>query len=294
MEARHLRSFIEVARHGHVTRAAERLLLAQPALSQQMRRLEREVGAELFTRTARGVRLTQAGELLLPRAVRVVTELDDAHADIAALRGVTLGRLVLGATHWPGPLDLPALLATFHRTHPGVELFVRETNEPLPALVLADEIDLAVAALAGASDPRLESAVLAEEELVVVLRADHRLAARSDLRLADLDGERMIAFRSGSALAALVHGAIAASGALPVSALESSDPRTIVELAAAGLGFAVLPRSATRGCPTSIVVKDISPHPPRRTVGLLWRSGRHLPPAADAFRRLAQGAAAGH
>lgn len=288
MEVRQLRSFVEVARHGHVTRAAQRLHLAQPALSQQIRRLEREVGTELFTRTARGVRLTQAGELLLPRAIRVLTDLDDAHAEIAALRGVTAGRLLLGATHWPGPVDLPALLAAFHRAHPGVNLFVRETNEPLPLLVLTDELDLAVAALPQNPDPRLATSVLAREELVVVLSADHHLASRATLSLEDLDEERMIAFRTGSTLATLVQTAFIAAGARPVNALESSDPRTVVELAAAGLGFAILPRSATLAHQGPVVIKNITPRPPQRTVGLLWRADRHLPPAADAFRRLAK------
>ena len=289
VEVRQLRSFVEIAHEGHVTRAAHRLLVAQPALSQQLRRLEKDVGAELFTRTARGVRLTQAGELLLPRAIRVLTELEDAQAELAALRGLTRGRLVLGATQWPGPVDLPALLASFHRAHPEVELFVRETNEPLPALLLTDEIDLAVAALPPDVDARVESTVLADEELVVVLAPGHHLLERSELQLRDLDDERMITFRSGSALAVLVEAAFARAGARPVSAVQSSDPRTIVELVGAGLGFAVLPLSATRGAQAPVAVRHIAPDPPRRTIGLLQRAGRHLPPAADAFRSLARG-----
>src|SRR4051812_13504293 len=126
MDLRRLRYFAALAEHGHFTRAAESLHVAQPALSQQIRRLEEELGLPLVHRTTRRVALTEAGELLAARARRILAEVDAASAEMADLAGVRAGRVVVGAMQSLGAFDLSALLAAFHERHPGVELTVRE------------------------------------------------------------------------------------------------------------------------------------------------------------------------
>ncbi|HEV7882797.1 MAG TPA: LysR family transcriptional regulator, partial [Solirubrobacteraceae bacterium] len=128
MELRQLRYLVAVAEEQHFTRAAAREHVAQPALSQQIQRLEAELGLMLVQRTTRRVAMTEAGELLVARARRAIAELDAAHAELQSLAGVQAGRLSVGALHTMGPVDLSLLLATFHRSYPGVELTVREQS----------------------------------------------------------------------------------------------------------------------------------------------------------------------
>jgi len=122
MELRQLRYLVALADERHFTRAAAREHIAQPALSQQIRRLEDEVGLALVERTTRRVALTAAGELLVARARRILAELDDAHAELGTLAGVQGGRLSVGALHTMGPVDLSLLLASFNARCPAVNL----------------------------------------------------------------------------------------------------------------------------------------------------------------------------
>ena len=144
MNLRQLRYLVALADERHFTRAAAREHVAQPALSQQIRSLEAELGMQLVERTTRRVSMTQAGELLVARARRALAELDAAQAELQSLAGVQTGRLAVGALHTMGPVDLSLLLATFHERHPGVELTVREqSSEELAGMLREDEIDLA-------------------------------------------------------------------------------------------------------------------------------------------------------
>src|SRR4030088_3513159 len=148
MELRQLRYCLAVADHLHFTRAAEALHVAQPALSQQIRRLEAELGLELFARTSRSVALTEAGEQVVVRARRILAEADAIGEDVDALRGVLRGRVVVGSMQSLGPLDLSGLLADFHAQHPGVDVVLREdTTQRMVAMLAADELDLAVATI---------------------------------------------------------------------------------------------------------------------------------------------------
>src|SRR5919109_1123674 len=121
MEIRQLRYLVALDDERHFTRAAQREHIAQPALSQQIRRLEEEVGLPLVERTTRRVSLTEAGEALVARARRVLGEIEGAQAELAALSGVQTGRVTVGVIHTMGPVDVSLALAIFHRRHPDVE-----------------------------------------------------------------------------------------------------------------------------------------------------------------------------
>src|SRR3981081_4504715 len=128
MELRQLRYVVAVATHRHFTRAAAAVPVAQPALSHQVKLLEQELGVELFERSHTGARWTGAGEIFLVRARRALAEMDAAREEIAALKGLTTGRLGLGALQARAGLDLPRLIATFHAAHPGVDVSLREDS----------------------------------------------------------------------------------------------------------------------------------------------------------------------
>lgn len=287
MELHHLQAFVEIARTGQVTRAATRLHISQPALSQQLRRLERRVGTELLIRGPDGVVLTQAGELLLARAVRILAEVGDAEAELRALQGLEIGRVRLGTTQWPGPVDVPELLGAFHAEHPQVELTVRETTAPLSALVLADELDLALAVLPHRPDERLGVERVHVEELVLVVGRGHALARRRAAVLTELADDVLVAFRAGSALAETIAAALQAAGVHPRTAFETSDLTAARELVARDLGVTILPRSVAEQPGPEIHLLEIAPVPPTRTLALLWRSDRRLAPAPERFRHFA-------
>jgi LysR family transcriptional regulator, transcription activator of glutamate synthase operon len=288
MELRQLRYLVALADECHFTRAAAREHIAQPALSQQIRRLETEVGLALVERTTRRVALTDAGELLVARARRILAEVDDAQAELGTLAGVKGGRLAVGALHTMGPVDLSLLLAAFHRNHPAVELTVREqSSEELAEMLRDDEIDLAFLSVTERIQSHgLELHRLVTEELVAVLPPQHALADRDGVTMTELAGDAFISFRTGSRLRELLDRAAADAGFEPRIALESNESRRIRSLVSSGLGVAILPRSDAAGPGAAVAVTPLVEPALTRDVTLASRAKRRHSPAAQAFLAL--------
>src|SRR5947209_7272153 len=206
MDVRQLRYLVALAEERHFTRAAARENIAQPALSQQVRRLERELGLALVERTTRRVALTAAGERLVARARRILADIDAARDEMQAIAGVRAGRLTLGTIHTMGPVDVSLALAIFNKRHPDVELTVREqSSEELAEMLRTGELDLAFLSVTERMESHdLHLQQLISEELVVLLPAEHPLAGRSRIRMAELAGERFISFRPGARLRELL------------------------------------------------------------------------------------------
>ena len=288
MEFRQLRYLVALADECHFTRAAAREHIAQPALSQQISRLETEVGLALVERTTRRVALTAAGELLVARARHILAELDAAQSELQTLAGVQGGRLSVGALHTMGPVDLSLLLASFHRNHPAVELTVREqSSEELADMLREDVIDLAFLSVTERIQSRgLELHRLVTEELVAVLPTQHPLAGRDGVSLRELADDPFISFRAGSRLRELLDSGAAAAGFEPRIALESNESRRIRSLVSGGLGVAILPRSDAAGPGAPIVMTRLIEPELTRDVTLASRAGRRHSPAAVAFLAL--------
>jgi LysR family transcriptional activator of glutamate synthase operon len=288
MELRQLRYLVALADECHFTRAAAREHIAQPALSQQIRRLEAEVGLALVERTTRRVAMTDAGELLVARARRILAEVDDAQAELGTLAGVKGGRLAVGALHTMGPVDLSLLLAAFHRNHPAVDLTVREqSSEELAEMLRDDVIDLAFLSVTERIQSRgLELHRLVTEELVAVLPPQHALAARDGVTMTELAGDSFISFRTGSRLRELLDWAAAEAGFEPRIALESNESRRIRSLVSSGLGVAILPRSDAAGPGAPVAVTPLVEPALTRDVTLASRARRRHSPAAQAFLAL--------
>ena len=288
MELRQLRYLVTLSEERHFTRAAAREHIAQPALSQQIRRLEAEVGLALVERTTRRVAMTAAGELLVARARRILAEVDAAQAELGTLAGVKGGRLAVGALHTMGPVDLSLLLASFHRNHPAVELTVREqSSEELAEMLRVDVVDLAFLSVTERIQSRgLELHRLVSEELVAVLPPQHPLAEREGVDLVELAGDPFISFRVGSRLRELLDSAAAAAGFEPRIALESNESRRIRSLVSSGLGVAILPRSDATGPGAPVAVPQLVEPALTRDVTLASRAGRRHSPAAQAFLAL--------
>lgn len=244
VETRLLRSFVVLAEEQHFGRAAARLHVAQPALSQQLKSLEQQVGARLLERTTRRVELTDAGRLLQERARGVLAALDRTAADLALVAAGRAGQVRVGFVGTATYELLPSLARRVRTELPEVELVLRgELLAPeLLDAVAADELDLAVLRPAGPAPTGLVVEELRREPLVVALPAGHRLAGRPAVALADLAGEVLVAHPSGrrSTLQPLVLEACRAAGFEP-EVIEVGETGTLVALVAAGLGFGLVP-----------------------------------------------------
>jgi LysR family transcriptional activator of glutamate synthase operon len=290
MELRQLRYLVALAEERHFTRAAAREHIAQPALSQQIRRLEDEIGLPLVQRTTRRVVITEAGEFLVARARRILSEVDAAHSEMERLRGVQTGHVTVGAMHTMGPVDVALVLAIFYERHPDVELTVREqSSEELAEMLRVDELDLAFLSVT----ERIESHglglhQLVSEELVVVLPREHRLGKRRRVRMAELADDAFISFREGSRLRELLVSAGRQAGFEPRVKLESNESQRIRRLVARRLGVAILPRSDAEGPGADVALATLIEPALTRDITLAWREGRRQAPAAAEFLELAR------
>ena len=282
MELRQLRYVEAVARHRHFTRAAEELHVAQSALSHQIRRLETELGTELFERTSRRVAPTEAGEAVAARARRALAEVEGVREEVDELRGVTRGRLSIGALLPGGELDLPRLVARFSAAHPGIEVGLYEgTAGDMIGFLEEDTIDAAFCLLYGELPEGIVAERLSEDEVVAVF-APGDAPEKEQIGVPDLEARPIVAPRSGSTIKAAVDDLFARSGRQLHVSLESADPFLLRCLVAGGFGVGILPRSLTRREGPPIEVRSLRPGV-RLPVALLWRERRHVSPAAAAF-----------
>ncbi|TCT06314.1 LysR family transcriptional regulator [Paralcaligenes ureilyticus] len=246
MELRHLRYFIAVAEERNFSRAAVRLNIAQPPLSQQIRRLERDLGFDLFIRTPKGVVPTRAGEVLLKHA-RIVLESSAVAiaAAEAAQRGV-VGRLTIAFFNSAAYTILPKLLKAYRAAQPGVEVEVRE-------MVIADQIDALIEGHIDVGilrppvmDTRVDMLRLTREPFVVALPADHKLAAKRRLSLADVSNQRLVSYPYGhlTGFRERTDAAFVAAGITATTLYEATQIHTICGLVASGAAMAIVPASA--------------------------------------------------
>ncbi|KJY47752.1 LysR family transcriptional regulator, partial [Streptomyces sp. NRRL S-444] len=244
MQFQQLLYFVAVAETRHFTRAAERVHVAQPSLSQQIKALERELGAELFSRARGNIALTDAGEALLPLARRILADADTARLEVQELAQLRRGRVRLGATPSVCTGLLPHVLRAFHTAHPGIELLIEESGSlDLVRELARGALDLALIALPlPPSAPALTTVELLTEDLVVVSSAELPPPAGGDpLTVSALRDEPMVMFRHGYDLRDLTVAACRAEGFEPVFTVEGGEMDAILGFVRAGLGLAVVP-----------------------------------------------------
>ena len=297
MEIRHLRSIVAVGREQNFTRAARSLHIAQPALSNQIQALERELGVILVARTNRTSGLTDAGKALVARAERVLFEIENATNEMAAHAGVRSGVVRVGcALQTLVEGRLPKLLASFHARNPGIRIHFREvhTRQVLERLQRG-EVDLGLIHLgrvdrtvvgASAASPTLSMARLYSEPLVLIVGPGHRLAQASAVRLDDLRNETFVGFRPGATVRKMVALAARRRGFTPRVGFATVNMGTVRAFVSAGLGVAFVPRSALDV--PSPPLRALSLEAPRleRIVTLARNASRYETPAVAAVHRL--------
>jgi DNA-binding transcriptional LysR family regulator len=246
MELRHLRYFVAVAEECHFGRAADRLHIAQPPLSQQIKQLEDQLGVRLLTRSTRKVELTAAGELYLGRARTILAAVDRAELEAKQVAAGQLGHLAIGFTGSATYELLPSLARVLREDFPGIELELKgEMLTPNQIAALLDRtLDLGLLRPPVRS-PDIDVRVLRREPLIAALPAHHPLAGRSQVKLAALSDEPFICYpsRHRSVVYEAVFDACRHAGFTPRSVVEVAETSTMVAFVAAGLGVALVPAS---------------------------------------------------
>ncbi|MGB6986990.1 MAG: LysR family transcriptional regulator [Candidatus Aquilonibacter sp.] len=272
MELRQLRSAVTIARRLSFTAAADELAVAQPALSQQIAALERELGVRLFDRTNRRVALTDAGRAFVARAARIVADADAAAVEMSAYAGGLRGRVVVGTYQSFAEYTLPKLLGRFHAEHPGIEVALREgMADALLAGLHGGTLDVFVGDVAASSLPTFRTEPLYEDELVIAVAARHRLASRATIRIDELRDEPFVIFRPGSTMTDRLNRLARDAGFEPRVAFESEDSLTVRSLVAEGLGVALYPRAIGNTPGPNVALLSIAPQPIMRTMSLVTR-----------------------
>ena len=282
MELQQLRYVLAVARTRNFTRAAEQCFVVQSALSHQIKALEQELGVTLFARTSRRVELTDAGAAFLPAARASLEAAERAAADAAATAGRIRGTLTIGVIPTVTAVDIPAALRDFHRAHPAVRIALRSGGSDELMTAIGDgEVDVAVLGLPDTAAPkRVRARELARERLVAVLAADHRLAKRRRLRLADLAEETFADFPAGTPGRAQSDLAFDAVGVHREVIFEGMSTDLILDLVTHNLAVALLPPAFVPPRPTPVTVTITDG--PTRVEYLAW-SDFNPTPAAAAF-----------
>lgn len=282
MELQQLRYVVAVAETRSFTRAAERCLVVQSALSHQVARLERELGARLFARTSRRVALTAAGEAFLPGARRCLEAAERALADVAAARGEVSGRLAVGVIPTVAAIDVPAALQRLRERHPRVEIVLRMgSSDELIAQVADGALDVASVGLPDGVRPQgVRSRALARDRHVAAVAATHPLAGATSVDLRRLAGETFVDFPARTAGRAQSDRAFATAGLTRDVAFEVSAADLLARIVAQGLAIALLP-SAYAPALAGLVAIPVSDGP-SRVEHLVW-SDFNPTPATAAF-----------
>ena len=281
MEMQQLRYVVAVARSGNFSRAAEQCHVSQPSLSQQIQKLEDELGERLFDRMKREAKLTPHGEAFLRHAVHIIEEADAAKREAAEAKDLLHGMATVGVLPTIAPYLRPEAMVEFTEKYPGVEIVVQEdTTARLLKHLLAYEIDFALASHP-IQDERLEVRELFAEEFLLALPPGHPLTRKRTVAISALGGERLIVMKEGHCLGDQVLGFCDRRDVKPKISFRSAQLETIQALVASGLGISLIPAMAVRRereqVPES---RSFQPPRPERKIVAAWP--RQRPPGRAA------------
>ena len=271
MELRQLEYFVAVAEEQNFTRAAERVHISQSGVSAQIRQLEKDLGAELFDRSARTATLTVAGKAALEHARAALAAAEAVGQAVGEVTDLIRGRLDLGMVIGCTITELFDALSTFHRAHPLVEISLLEDNsDHLIEGVRTGALDLALVGAAGRPPEGLESMTIVSEPVVAAVPPDHPLASRPEVTLNGLAGHPIVCMPPGTGIRTVFDQACATAAVHPRIALEAGAADAIADLATRGLGVAILSRSMAPHYPT-LTALPITDAPAPALLALVWK-----------------------
>ncbi|MFJ9025891.1 LysR family transcriptional regulator [Streptomyces sp. NPDC102259] len=273
MDLRQLEYFVAVAEEQNFTRAAERVHISQSGVSAQIRRLEGELGAELFDRSGRTVTLTVAGRAALEHARAALAAAEAVGDAVGQVTDLIRGRLTVGMVIGCTLTPLFDALSAFHRVHQGVEISLLEDNsDRLIEGVRSDAVDLALVGTAGAVPDGLDSLTIISERLVAAVPPGHPLARQRRVTLRDLVPHPMVCMPPGTGLRTVFDRACAAQSLRPAIALQASAADAMADLAARGLGVAVLSESMAASYRDRLTARVIDDIETPAVLALVWKS----------------------
>ncbi len=287
MELTALRQFVVIAEMGHLTRAAERLGVTQPALSAMVKKLEGEVGAALLDRTGKGVALTEAGRVFLEHAEASVRRADEAVASVRELVGLEAGSIRVGGGATAVAHLLPSVVSAVHAEHPSLRFYVREAGSRAVAeAVISGELDLGIVTtpVVGVGAGELMSVGSLRDELMLIVPRGHRLDGRRSFRWRELNSEAVVAFEVDSAVRTVIDHAANVSEVVLDVVMEVRSLETIQRMVAAGVGIGFVSRLALAGDEArGLTCRDGRLH---RELAVVRRRDRVPSPAAAVFERV--------
>jgi DNA-binding transcriptional LysR family regulator len=292
MEFRTLRAFVEVVRQGGFSQAAKTVFATQSTVSKAVKQLEDELGVILLDRIGHKSLLTSAGEVVYRRALRILAEREDLMAELDDQRSLKRGMLRLGLPPIGSSTLFAPLFAIYRSLYPGIDIrLIEHGGDRLEEMLLAGDIDLAASLLPVPEN--FEVQPIRSEPLVALLPASHELAGHESIDLPSLAHLPFILYEAGFALNRIVLDACRKRGIDPLIAARSSQIDFIIELAAAGLGVAFLPRmiAEQRGRPTVRAIPLDEPETDWQ-MAMIWRKGSYVPQAARAWLAIAREARA--
>jgi DNA-binding transcriptional LysR family regulator len=281
MEIRQLEFFVEVARQKNFTKAAETLLVAQPAISKSIKKLEEELGLRLFNRAERKVSLTAEGEVFLKHAELILDQLKHAEAEMAEMRGLKKGEVRIGLPSMVGSYYFPSLIIDFKKTYPDLQITVYEQGTvKIQQMIANGEIDMGVV-LEDKSTDELEVVPFLEEEMVVCVPASHRFAKQSAVSYEELAKEPLVLFKEGYFQREIIVQAGRMSG-LPLHVtFETNQISLIKSLVAKRLGVTLFLRMVIAE-DSGLVPVSLEP-PVYLKLGVAWNKNAYLSKANQAF-----------
>ncbi len=284
MQLRHLKTFVAVASELNITRAAERIHLAQSSVSEQIQALEADLNATLFDRIGRKLKLTEAGQRLLEHAHDLLARADEARAAVATAANTAAGTLAIGGLETLCASYLPPLLAHFGAQNPAVRLQLKSAGSgALRAGLKSGALDVSFAFGEPPETSDLEHEVIAEEELVVAVPASHRLAGQAAANADDLRDEPFLVTERGCVYRQMFETAFAQDGARPRIAVELGSIAAIQKLVAEGTGLALIPRVAVMAGDERIVTLPWTGNSSSVPVSMIWHGRRGKRPAVRLF-----------
>jgi len=286
MELRQLQYVIQIAKEKNFSRAAEKLHIAQPSLSQQLSKLEKEIGVLLFRRTTNSVELTHAGSVFVHKAQTILDAAEQLKQEMEDMALMRKGRLVVGSLPITGSHILPLVLPVFGSLYPEIEVvLIEDSSSKLEQLTASGETDISLLSLP-LEDPTLAWEPLIEDEICLAVPERHPLAQHTgpvDIR--KLQGEPFIVLKKGQGFRQITLDLCAQAGFSPAIVFESSNIETVQSLVAAGMGIAFVPNMITRATHSEFtpLYLPLGNPAPSRTLVIASRKGRYLSRAADAF-----------
>jgi DNA-binding transcriptional LysR family regulator len=242
MNLNHLAIFHAVAQEQSVSRAAQRLLISQPAVSKQVAQLGKSLKVRLFDRRSRGIRLTDAGQLLASYAAKIFALEEEAQRALSSLAGVECGRLAIGASTTIGVYLLPAALVKFRRAHPGVQTTLEVgSSRQIQQLLLENSLDIGLTEVPP-TDRRLKSEIFMQDELAAIAPPGHRLLKSRNVTAAAFCREPFVVRDTGSETRSFVERALAARGLSVDPIMSLSSTEAIKRAVAAGIGVGIVSR----------------------------------------------------